>query len=285
MGDLVLPPGAGPHPAVVTVFGSGPGGRHEGDWGSRFAAAGFGFYSYDRPGSGESTGDWRAMDFDGRAGETIAAVAAVAAHPAVDPARIALFGGSQGGWVAPLAAVRAPALAVAAVATFSGPGVSPAVQEEFRIGRLLAHDGLGEDGVAYQRAVYQRLREGEPAQTIAADVAAVGDVPWAEYLRADHELVDLEFLRGILDYDPLPTLRQLRCPLLAVFGADDDLVPVADSVRLIEGVLAESAHPDYTVVVFPGADHGIRPVSATGSGQPRAAGFFELLVSWLARRV
>lgn len=146
VGDLVLPMGAGPHPAVVTVFGSGPGGRRAYDWPERFAAAGFAFYSYDRPGCGESSGDWQSMDFADRADETLSAVACLAGHSAIDPGRIVLFGGSQGGWVAPAAATRSSA--VAAVVTFSGPGVSPAVQEEYRIGRALTAAGLSAADVA-----------------------------------------------------------------------------------------------------------------------------------------
>jgi pimeloyl-ACP methyl ester carboxylesterase len=290
VGDLVLPMGAGPHPAVVTVFGSGPGGRHLYDWAPRFAAAGFAFYTYDRPGCGESTGDWQAMDFTDRADETLAAVAAIAAHPAIDPDRIALFGGSQGGWVAPAAAARSSA--VTAVVTFSGPGVSPAAQEEYRIGRGLTGAGLGADdvaaGVAYTHFMYDRLRAGDSATAILRDLDSHPEVTWLPLVRAEHESVEgLEFVRRILDYDPLPALHALRCPLLAIFGDADALVPVADSVRLIEHALTVSKHPDAHIVVFPDCDHGIRPVTPaqpTTSAQ-RAAGFFELIIGWLTRRL
>ena len=64
-------------------------------------------------------------------------------------------------------------------------------------------------------------------------------------------------------------------------------MPVADSVRLIDQVLTASKHPDARIVVFPDCDHGIRPVTP---GQPttathRAAGFFELIIGWLTRRL
>ena len=290
VGDLVLPMGTGPHPAVVTVFGSGPGGRHAYDWPARFAAGGFAFYAYDRPGCGESTGDWQTMDFADRADETLSAVAALAAHPAIDPDRIALFGGSQGGWVAPAAASRSPA--VAAVVTFSGPGVSPAVQEEYRIGRALTAAGLSTSdvaaGVAYTRFLYDRLRAGNRAAAILRDLDTHPNVAWLPLVRAQHDNIEgLDFVRRILDYNPLPALHALRCPLLAIFGAADTLVPVADSVRLIEHALRASKHPDAQIVVFPDCDHGIRPVTP---GQPttaahRAAGFFELIIGWLARRL
>jgi uncharacterized protein len=291
VGDLVLPLGSGPHPAVVTVFGSGPGGRDAYDWPVRFAAAGFAFYSYDRPGCGESTGDWRTMNFDDRVDETLRAAAALASHPAIDPDRIVLFGGSQGGWVAPAAGARSPA--IAAVVTFSGPGVSPAVQEEYRIGHALAAAVLTAAdvaaGVAYTRLMYDRLRAGEPAAAILQDADAHPATAWLGLVRAEHDSPEeLDFLRRILEYDPLPALRALRCPLLAIFGEADRLIPVADSVRLIDETLTDSAHPDHQIVVFPNCDHGIRPVisgRSTEPSTPRVAGFFELIISWLTRRL
>lgn len=284
VGDLTLPPGDGPFPAIVTVQGSGSGGRHLYDWAERFTGAGFGCFMYDRPGSGESTGDYLSMDFDDRARETLAAVAAVGAHPQVDETRIALFGGSQGGWVAPLAATRSDR--VAAVVTMSGPAVSPASQEEYRIGLLLAGAGLSpadaEQGVAALRAAYDDLRAGRTATLEEGR-------PWSAIL-ADQLGDESEqgFLRRILDYDPLPALRELRCPFLAVFGAADAMVRADESARLTDETLVLASHSDHLVVTFPAADHGIRPLDAAGSPAAhghRAPGFFELVTAWLARRL
>ena len=138
------------------MFGSGPGGRDAYDWPARFAAAGFAFYAYDCPGCGESTGDRQAMDFADRADETLSAVAAFAAHPAIDPDHIALFGGSHGGRIAPAAGCPL----VAAAVTFSGPGVSPAVQEEYRIGRALTAAGLNTSEVAESMAYTRFMYDG-----------------------------------------------------------------------------------------------------------------------------
>jgi len=266
----------------VTVWGSGPGGRAMYDWPERFAVAGFAVYTYDRP------DDWRRMDFTERAGETLAAVAALADHDAVDATRIALFGGSQGGWIAPLAASQSTA--IGAVVTFSGPGVSPAVQERYRIGNLLTQAGLAPAevaaGLTYLDGLFERLRAGEPAAAILAGAERHADQPWAALVHAQEPTVeDLDFLRRILDYDPLPALRALRCPFLAVFGAEDDSVPVADSARIVDATLADAGHPDYRVVVFPDADHGIRPVGLEAPRGFRAPGFFELVVAWLVSRL
>ncbi|MCU0483240.1 MAG: alpha/beta hydrolase [Chloroflexi bacterium] len=123
VGDLFLPPAAsaaGPVPAVILVAGSGAGVRAWEDYGHRFAAVGLAAYAYDKPGTGESSGDWLRQTLEDRADELLAAADALAVEPGIDGRRIGLFGGSQGGWVAPLAASRSAS--IRAVAMFSGPG-------------------------------------------------------------------------------------------------------------------------------------------------------------------
>src|ERR1700749_2584665 len=63
-GTLLLPRGAGLHPGIVFVHGSGPETR----WGTslffadRFARAGVAALVFDKRGTGGSTGDWKTVD-------------------------------------------------------------------------------------------------------------------------------------------------------------------------------------------------------------------------------
>ena len=66
-------------------------------------------------------------------------MACLAAQEGVDPTRVALLGGSQGGWVGPLAASMSEG--VAAVISLSGAGVSPYDQEAYRVEHLLRDAG------------------------------------------------------------------------------------------------------------------------------------------------
>jgi pimeloyl-ACP methyl ester carboxylesterase len=271
VGDLVRPPWPGRHPAVVFVEGSGPGGRDLGAWPTRLAAAGFASLAYDKPGSGASTGDWTRQTLRDRAEETLAAVRAVQRYAAP----VALIGGSQGGWVAPLAASRS-AGAVAAVVTVSGPGVGVLAQEEYRLRHELPAAGCTDREVAQALALLteqvDRVRAGEDPAAVQAAQSRWRDTAWYPRL-AGTTPETIAFLAAIADYDPAPALAGLSCPLLAIFGADDRAVPVDDSVRAIS-----AARPDSEIVVFPGADHHLR--LPTGE---RAPGFDELIVTWLRR--
>jgi uncharacterized protein len=295
VGDLFLPPAAGPAervPAVVMVMGSGPAaGEHARNWediGPRLTAAGIATFGYDKPGCGGSTGDWTRLTLHDRAAETLAAVAAVAGQPEIDGDRIALVGGSQGGWVAPLAASRGGGLdsPVKAVVSISGPGVTVAESDEYQIGAEGAHEGYSPEEIDQARALFRRvlarLRAGDdPAEILAGEINLLG-TRVAE-LAEISSVKELAFFGRIADYDPVPALEALRCPLLAIFGAEDVLVPTRASVAAYEAAFARSGHTRYRIVVFPGADHRIL-VTDPATGQPRRApGLFELITAWLVR--
>src|SRR3546814_9768357 len=57
--------------------------------------------------------------------------------------------------------------------------------------------------------------------------------------------------RKEIEYDPLPTLDEVKVPALILFGANDPVVPVATSVARINA----RRHPSLTVRVIAGADH------------------------------
>lgn len=291
VGDLFLPaePATdGPVPAIVMVTGSGPSaGEYARNWediGPRLTAAGIATFGYDKPGCGESTGDWTGLTLHERADETLAAVAAVAGQPEIDADRIALIGGSQGGWVAPLAASRGDA--VKAVVTISGPGVTVAESDEYQIEAEGTHDGYSREQIdqalALFRRVLGRLRAGDdPAEILAGEIDLIG-TPVAELAELG-SVKELAFFGRIADYDPVPALEALRCPLLAIFGADDVHVPTRASVAAYEAAFARSGHTRHQIAVFPDADHRIL-VADPATGRPRRApGLFELITAWLVR--
>lgn len=291
VGDLILPPAAAVHspaPAVVMVHGSGPAaGAYARNWeniGTRLAAAGIATFGYDKPGCGASTGDWTRLTLHDRADETLAAVAAVAEQPGIDADRIALVGGSQGGWVAPLAASTSDS--IRAVVCFSGPGVTVAESDEYQIRANGAHNGSTPEQIADALALFgrvlERLRAGDdPAEILAGEVSLLGTR--AAQLAGVSSVSELAFFGRIADYDPVPALEALRCPLLAIFGTDDVLVPVEASIAAYQAAFAKSGHADHRIVVFPGADHGIRITDPATGAPHRAPGFFELITAWLVR--
>ena len=129
---ITEPVGPGPHPAIVIVHGSGIGPRIDyGIWVDLFASLDLNVLAYDKRGNGDSTGTYpgevaTAESLSIYADDAAACLRFLTAWPGVDPRRVGFYGGSQGGWVVPLAMQRSPVAAFAVL--LSGPAVTTGQQ-------------------------------------------------------------------------------------------------------------------------------------------------------------
>ena len=171
-----------------------------------------------------------------------------------------MFGHSQGGWVVLEAA--GPRRAHAFVVTNGGPGVSPAVQDRFALANVGRRAGRSPEGVERLLARYDLMVELLRDGASAADAAVRLGPPDGHELDAYGTVDDAqwELQRRLVDHDPRPALRRLTVPVLALFGADDEITPVAVSV---EAFRAEVRPDLLTVAVLPGGDHRVQ------AGEPR----------------
>jgi hypothetical protein len=278
-GTLTLPPGAGRFPAVVLVSGSGPNTRDEtvadhqiflvlADYLSRHGLA---VLRYDKRGVGKSTGDYAHATTADFADDAVAAVAYLRTRPEIAAARIGLIGHSEGGEIVPIVAVRDPK--VAFIVMMAGPGVSGAeiLPEQ---GRLIGKAGgmsdakLAESDAQLRKliAIVERDKDPAVAKTemvaeMSRFAAAHGDPPPAAAgMQADG--INSAWFRYFFEYDPAPTLRKLRGPVLAVNGSKDLQVPPAQNLPPIRAALAHDR--DATVEELPGLNHLFQPAT-TGS--------------------
>jgi uncharacterized protein len=283
------PEGPGPLPGLVLVGGAGDGTFDDwGGWPERIADCGAVVMTHDKPGCGGSPGHWTAQTLSDRAHESLAALAVLRDHASVYGQPVGMFGVSQGGWVVLLASTIGQPR-VDYLVTLSGPGVSPAVQERARIERELRANELSPSAIAEALAWLdertERLIAGEPARTVLEDQARLSDRPWyavtTQYF--DNEEM-LAFLAGLLDFEPADVLPQVSCPVLALFGAADDLVPVSQSVATYARHLPQLLGDPHGIAVFPGADHGLftaPPDPAVPRTSQLASGFLPMLTSFI----
>ncbi len=237
-GTLLLPLAGAPHPAVVLVHGSGASARDE--WrpeAEHFARHGIAALIYDKRGAGASTGDWSTGSFAELAADALACVAFLRRHAAIRPEYVGLWGLSEGGWVAPLAASRSPE--VAFLITVSAPGVSPARQELYRRKNVLRAAGKSPPAVALGGALWN----------LTCVVMRV----------TPHRLLPpggkVRFFSRTLDYDPVPAWERIAQPVLGLWGAQDGDIPVEQSVAIIDRALRKAGNVHYTLRVLPDANH------------------------------
>ncbi len=287
-GTLHLPDGSGHYPAVVMLQGSGTTNRDaEGYFlpiRDEFLKRGLAVLSWDKPGVGESSGDWRLRTLHDRADEALDAIAWLRTQPEIDPDRVGIWGHSQGGWIGPLAASQSTDVAFLIIN--SGPGVGPHEQDLFGIEHSLRRDGATEEEIEQALAFMETLHDASIRQLPYAEAMATilepargtrGATYFGELTERDWEF----FLRNAQrPYDPVPSLERITCPVLAIFGERDPLVPVARSVEIFERAFAVARNTDVTIHIFPDADHRIR----TGNPLEFASGYLALMGEWLERR-
>ncbi|ARU59235.1 hydrolase of the alpha/beta superfamily protein [Oleiphilus messinensis] len=94
-------------PKAVLLFVHGDGaftydaeGYYDVFW-DRLRRQGYGVFSWDKPGVGESSGNWLQQSMQDRQGEVRAAIRAVKQRYLIPESRIGLIGFSQAGWVIP----------------------------------------------------------------------------------------------------------------------------------------------------------------------------------------
>jgi len=139
-----------------------------------FAGCGAVVLTHDKPGCGGSPGDWHEQTLEDRASDSLAALEVLRRQPGVDPGPGRLPGHQPGGWVAYLAASQAPR-DVRQVVTISGPGVSVAEQERYRIACAVGSD---EEALAWVDDRARRPLAGENPASVAARQLAHADRPW-----------------------------------------------------------------------------------------------------------
>jgi pimeloyl-ACP methyl ester carboxylesterase len=300
-GTLVLPGGSEPHPAVVLVHGSGPQKRDlfTARW---FAAEGIAALAYDKRGVGESGGDFRKVPFMELCDDGLGAIKYLKSRKEIEAKRIGVWGLSQGGWLGPLAASRSAD--VAFVIAVSGPGVSPGEQMIVYYANELREQGVDEGDVreasTARRDVWSYMSSGLGYGRTKAELDEARTKRWYSQARAQQddsfgplptpaELSkpvgrSLIWFKEEAVYDPVPALRALRVPALFLFGDHDRLIPVDESVAVIQRVLAEDKRRDFKIHVFPNVDHEMRLVTseATGAIEPE---YLKTMRDWLSTHV
>jgi pimeloyl-ACP methyl ester carboxylesterase len=219
----------GPVPGFVMVHGSGRLAREHlrGDT-RRLVRRGFGVLAYDKRGVGRSGGEYPsslAGDADSTlrllAGDAAAAFRRMVEEPGIDASRSGFFGGSQAGWIIPLAAEMLepkPSFHV----ILSGPAVSTGVEQFYSD---MTGDGNRPPAVADPKEIEARLErfDGEPG------------------------------------YDPLPALAATEVPTLWLLGDRDQSVPTLASARVLAS-LSSNGTGRHVVIRYPEAGHDLRDV-------------------------
>ena len=289
-GTLFIPSGKGPHPAVVFVHGDGPDTR-EGYrfFADLFARQGIAALIYDKRGVGASTGDWRQSRFGDLAVDALAGVQLLRSRNNINPRQIGLWGGSQGGWIAPLAASRSKDVAFLIIK--SGPAVSPAQLAMYKSITRVRNAGFSPEVIQQVTALmnlqFDILRTGKGWEKLEAEVQKVRNESWYRHVAVmRHSTWDSTWMNygEDIDFDPVPIFEDLNIPVLSLLGELDVETPVRETVVTLERIKKEK-NKDFTVIIFSAADHQIELPRQVKNRPRYAPGYLDTMVNWTLERV
>jgi uncharacterized protein len=294
-GTLVSPITGGKHPAIVLVHGSGAQNRESIlPWARFLIRHGIALLGYDKRGVGESSGDWNTASFDDLAGDVVAAVEYLKKRDDIDPTQIGLLGISQAGWIMPLAATRVKH--VAFVISLSGAGVPPSETTIDEARNEMTMTGMSRDLVdqiiALLKLQYEFARTGSGWSEYAAAreklAAKMGPPP--DTIPGTPDAPYFQFIRRLYFFDPIPVLKQLRTPTLAIWGELDNNI-VADKNRAAwDASLGAGGNRDYTLTILPKANHALWQANTGTNAEMKslqrfAPDYAKTIETWLAQRI
>jgi pimeloyl-ACP methyl ester carboxylesterase len=289
VGELRLSSEGERHPAIIIVNGSGNQTRYANDYLIEiFLRNGYAVFSWDKPGSGESTGE-----FDGehvlmeRAAILADGIEVLTEHSAIDPDRIGLWGISQAGWVMPLAIERSENVAFMIVV--SGGAEDSIEQMAYQVGQQVACDGGSAEQAALvelywsQRAKATKYDEYREAMEILFEIPGVKDYAGLEIT----EVKDWKPWSRDWDafIDPMDIIEHTTIPMLVFFGELDKNIDPVQGAEAYEAALQAAGNKDYRIVVIPGVAHTLTPAK-TGCldetwGTSYAPKYLGTLEAWL----
>jgi uncharacterized protein len=301
-GVLVKPDGPGPFPAVIFVHGSGPATHDEPAFvvhANTFLRQGFAVLSYDKRGSGESTGNLEISDYDDLAHDVSSAVSYLRTRSEIAPSKIGLLGRGEGGWVGTLAASHDPEISF--VVMSSGCAVGPYEETLYWTRTALRVKGVPdtriEEAVKLKSDIwgfYRQVAQGKIDHSAQRRDLASLQQRFAQFADLHPELPpgimdpDIEDPRKfsafthMIYYDPAPALSAVHAPLLEAIGANDEAVEPSSTLAVL-GRLRTSGH-DVTAQIFPGVGHSLLKMDG-----PRilgyADGYLDYVVLWAKDQV
>lgn len=324
-GTLTLPKGVENFPAVILVTGSGLQNRDEDIFGfkifkiiaEKLSENGIAVLRYDDRGYGKSRGEAKTATTKDFAMDAAAGIKYLKSRKEINKDKVGIFGHSEGGIIAAMLAADAgvsPAFCI----MMAGTAVPGDTIINFQIISMNKAQGVDESEIPwiidFQNRVYNYIKNYD----LPTDTAAMKRLE-AELLEFNIKAIDLlpdsirknvtdkekyarfrvtqslgqitsPWFKFFISYDPAEALRQVKAPLLAIFGKKDMQVPPDMNIPALKEAVKVSANKDVTIEVFPDANHLFQKAN-TGQAteyyllkKEFCDGFLNLIVKWIKKR-
>lgn len=266
-------------------------------------AQGIAAFVFDKRGTGNSGGSYT-QNFERLALDAVQALSAARTALARPEARVGFLGGSQGAWVAPLAATRGrrdarPDFVIAAY----GLAQTPLEEDREEVFDDLRRKGFGD------AATLAKAREITDATAAVMRANFATGLDHLDALKQKYgaerwyKAIDGEFTGDFLampswllaiigpfldedtswDYDPRPVIAGLDAPMLWVLAGKDSEAPSATTLEILRRLQTEQARP-IDIAFFPDAEHAMASFRERDGERTLTGfipGYFSLLGAWI----
>ncbi|UCG25104.1 MAG: alpha/beta hydrolase [Chloroflexota bacterium] len=262
VGDLLMPAEGDRLPAVILVHGDGPATRRTGSSIGHttriFLQNGYAVFSWDKPGSGESTGQINNA-LTQRAEILADGIAVLAEYPNIDPGRIGLWGISQAGWVMPLALDLRDDVAFMIVV--SGGAEDSIEQAAYIVSQEVLSDGGTEEEAALVERYWSQQNKATEYDEYHEAMEVLMGIPQVQS-RYDMVITEENRWKPVsrdfdLFIDPMGIIEHTTIPVLAIFGEWDKIVDPVQGAEAYEAALHAAGNQDYQIEVLPRAPHNL----------------------------
>ena len=267
-GTLTKPDTTGPYPVVIAAHTSAAGTRDFGVYqhlAQVLPPCGVAVFLFDRRGSGKSTGVFKTASFFDLASDIQAAIDCLKRRNEIDPKHIGLWGMSQGGWIAPLAA--SVSADVAFLVAVLAAGMSPAEQMNYSAEYELREKGFSEKAVREMlelRGLVHKYYRGNTNRTeVQEKLQVFCKEAWFSLAYLDDSLpqdpTDTKWYQE-MDFDPIPVIQNIKVPVLLLYGERDPWVPINKSITRWK----EYGPRDVTIHQIKDANHFMISIAHSG---------------------
>ncbi len=279
VGDLLRPQ---THSSTLVILTHGAGKADRANLyfeALNIVAAGAAAFVYDKPGLGASTdGNWLTLSLAQQV--DIVTQAARQLRSRYGFTSVGVWGFSQGGWVAPMAATSSQAFSFVVMASASG--LSP--EEQDLSARREAYRASGAEAAAlssftdFHRRVFSAINADAPLASFATFRDEAAHQPWATRAWTPQFSAEATWWREN-QVQPSNYLPRLTGPVLVLLAGNDQSVVPNDNMAPLVTALARSG-AIVQLNVIPGATHTFET-----SDSVFAPAYFAVQRAWIAQHV
>jgi pimeloyl-ACP methyl ester carboxylesterase len=292
VGDLRMPMEGAPHPVILMIHGSG-GATRNGNVPFTplieiFLRNGFAVFSWDKPGSGESEGEFESgYTITERARILKDAIESLSEHSSIDLTNVGLWGISQAGWVMPKALEMTEKISF--MISVSGGGEDGIEQGAYQVSRMIECLGGSQEDVATVEHYWSIMQKATDYQEYKTAVEILLEIPgiYEQYGLVLSEEKNWSPWSRDWDtfFDPIDVLKKTTIPVLAFFGELDKNIDPVQGAQAYEEALSAAGNQNYKVIYIEGAGHILTPAE-TGcigedSGTEYMSEYLEELEMWI----